>query len=404
MGRHGYFLLLAIIGGLALSASGATLTIERGSDLQAVIDFASDGDTLLLGVKEFEAQASVFTDSLCGNCADPRTEVQASRGFIIRDKNLVLIGSDRAGTVLITNAGYGLYIENADGTVVRNMTITGGRRDRDGAATDAAIVVRDSRVLIEQVDISDNSDRCRDTTVVVGIGGVCGREGSEITLRDCHIINGSWDGVALYRGATAYISDCLIQNGRGAGIGVTWDAVCIAYRNEITEFWKGIGSFGTSSVVVANNLVHDNLGWGIIATGQSTMNATNNVVYHNGNCGVAPWSSESRGRFINNIISENGWREQWVCPCVGVWNYGDWAKWTFRNNIVWGNETGGYEGIWDQTGINGNLAVDPGFSGDGDFHMGADSPARHAGDSLIYNRDGSRSHIGLYGGPQAWSD
>ena len=100
-------------------------------------------------------------------------------------------------------------------------------------------------------------------------------------------------------------------------------------------------------MIARNNLVHDNLGWGMIATGQAYMDMVNNVVYHNGNCGIAPWSTESRGRIVNNIIVENGWREQWVCPCVGVWNSGDWAKWEFRNNIVFNNVAGEYEDIWD---------------------------------------------------------
>jgi len=364
-------------------AEPATFSLERGSDLQAVIDYASDGDTILLSAKEYETRRTGFTDPLCGNCADPQTEVAASYGFTVKNKGLVILGADRVETILVTNAGYGLYLENAGGTTIRNLTVTGGKRDDDSNATDAAIVVR--------------------RYVVVGIGGVCGREGAEITLHDCRIINGGWDGIALYRGATALVTDCVIKDGRGAGIGVTWDAVCVAYRNEISGFWKGLGSFGTSSVVACNNLVHDNLGWGLVATGTSSMEATNNVIHHNGNCGVAPWSTGSRGRLINNIITQNGWREQWVCPCVGVWNYGDWAKWTFRNNIVWGNETANYEGIWDQTGIGGNQSIDPAFPAEGDYSLSDDSPAFQAGDSLIFNLDGSRSHIGLYGGPQAWS-
>jgi len=384
-------------------AEPATFSLERGSDLQAVIDYSSDGDTILLSAKEYETRRTGFTDPLCGNCADPQTEVAASYGFIVKNKGLVILGADRVETILVTNAGYGLYLENAGGTTIRNLTVTGGKRDDDSNATDAAIVVRRSRVVIEQVDIRNNTDRSLDSNVVVGIGGVCGREGAEITLHDCRIINGGWDGIALYRGATALVTDCIIKDGRGAGIGVTWDAVCVAYRNEISGFWKGLGSFGTSSVVACNNLVHDNLGWGLVATGTSSMEATNNVIHHNGNCGVAPWSTGSRGRLINNIITQNGWREQWVCPCVGVWNYGDWAKWTFRNNIVWGNETANYEGIWDQTGIGGNQSIDPAFPAEGDYSLSDDSPAFQTGDSLIFNLDGSRSHIGLYGGPQAWS-
>lgn len=389
---------LLFIGGL----QAATFTVERGSDLQSVIDYASSGDTLLLGPKDFAATSTPMSESLCGNCEDPQTEVQASYGFIIREKSLVLIGRDRQETRLITNAGYGVYIENSPNTVLMNMTITGGKRDPDGKATDAAVVVRRSRVGIIDVDIRDNDHEI--DSVVVGIGGIVGREGAEIDIRGCNVANNSWDGVALYRGASAEVADCLIKDGRGVGIGITWDATCMVYRNEVTGYWKGIGAFGTSWVVARNNLVHDCLGWGIIATGQSFMDIANNVVHHNGNCGIAPWSTESWGRIVNNIITENGWRDRWVCPCVGVWNYGDWAKWRFSHNIVWGNEAGEYEDIWDQSGLNGNISVDPLFVGDGDYHLQPDSPALHAGDTLTYNPDGTISHIGIYGGPQAWRD
>jgi len=395
-GRFFLFIIFLLISGAALATS---LTVERGSDLQGIINYASNGDTLILGAKTFEARPTRFIDPLCGNCEESRTEVNASYGFIIKDKALVIIGQDREETRLVTNAGYGVYFENSHGSLMKNLTVTGGKRDPDGNATDAGIVIRTSQVRIEQVSVRDNDHRL--DSVVVGIGGIFGREGAEIVAVQCDIVNNGWDGIALYRGAYAMIVECLIKDGRGAGIGVTWDAVCVAYRTEVTGYWKGIGSFGTSVVIAHNNLVHENLGWGIVGTGRSSLEAINNVIYHNGNCGVAPWSTESRGRIVNNIITENGWREKWVCPCVGVWNYGDWAKWQFTNNIVWNNKDGEYRDIWDQNGINGNLNMDPRFVGDGDFHLKDGSPALHAGDSLIYNIDGSTSHIGLYGGPQA---
>lgn len=389
-----------LVGLLGNPVSAATLKVERGTDLQAVINYASSGDTLLLSPLDFQAIERPFADPLCGNCGDPTEGARATTGFIIRNKRLIILGSDRATTRLITNAGYGVYFENADGSVLANLTVTGGVRDGDGNATDGAVVVRRSRITIENCDLRDNTNRHADSTVVVGIGGVMGREGADLTVRGCRIMNNGWDGVALYRGATAVISDCVISDGRGAGIGVTWDASCRAIRNEVTGFWKGIGSFGTSVLIARNNLVHDNLGWGLVATGHSFADFSNNVVYHNGNCGVAPWSTEARGRIINNIIARNGWREQWVCPCVGVWNYGDWAKWEFTNNIVWDNAAGDYDGIWDQAGLNGNLNEDPLFVDEVDFLLQEQSPARHAGDSLVFNVDGTRSHIGLTGGPQ----
>ncbi len=390
---------LVLISTLSVSAYAAKLRVERGSDLQSVLDYAKDGDTLLLGAKTFDARPQAFIDPLCGNCLDGKTLVKASVGFAIKGKGLTIIGADRNKTRLVTGAGYGVYIENSFGTSIQNLTITGGKRDLDGNATDGGVVVRTSHVILKEIDISLNNHRL--DSVVVGIGGVMVREGGEVIVEQCNIVSNGWDGIALYRGGSAVITDCVIKDGRGVGIGVTWDATCVAYRNEITGYWKGIGAFGTSSVIARNNLVHDNLGWGMVATGQSAMEITNNVVHHNGNCGVAPWSTDARGRIVNNIITENGWREKWVCPCVGVWNYGDWAKWRFANNIVWSNKAGEYEGIWDQAEINGNLNVDPKFVGSGDYHLQADSPALHAGDSATYNIDGTISDIGLYGGPQS---
>lgn len=384
---------------VSASVHSTTLRVARGSDLQGTINLAKDGDTILLAAKSFEASPSRFTDPLCGNCQNARDGAKASVGFVIKDKGLTIVGADRVGTQIVTNAGYGVYFENSANSVLENLTVTGGKRDVDGNATDAAIVVRRSKVRIEKCDLRDNKDRI--DSVIVGIGGIFGREGAEITAENCSIVNNCWDGVALYRGASAIVTDCVIKDGRGVGIGVTWDATCVAYRNEISGYWKGIGSFGCSAVIARNNLIHDNLGWGMVATGTSSMDFTNNVVHHNGNCGVAPWSTESRGRIVNNIITDNGWRDKWVCPCVGVWNYGDWAKWRFANNIVWGNKSGEYEGIWDQTEINGNLNKDPLFVGAGNYQLRDASPALHAGDSTIYNVDGTASTIGLTGGPQA---
>lgn len=394
-----YLLTIFSVLGVVCAAHAEILTVERGSDLQSVIDFASDGDTIQLGAKTFEARPRSFADPICGNCLDPMTPVRATTGFVIRRKTLTIIGDDRDRTQLVTKAGYGVYIEDCPAVTLRNFTVTGGQRDADGNATDAGIVVRNSRVNIVGVTVRDNGHRL--DSVVVGIGGIFGREGAELTIRNCLIADNGWDGIALYRAATATVTDCTIRNGRGAGIGVTWDATCFAVRNDVSGYWKGIGAFGTSWVVARNNLVQNNLGWGMIATGQAYMDISNNLVRHNGNCGVAPWSTEARGRIKNNIIVANGWRDQWVCPCVGVWNYGDWAKWEFTNNIVWNNVKAEYEDIWDQTGLNGNISENPMFLDTLSFRLAPESPARGSGDSLIFNRDGSRSDMGLYGGPQA---
>ncbi len=368
-------------------------------NLVAAIEAVGDGDTIFLESGLYYARPARMIEPTCGNCAEHATEVTATVGFAIRNKSLTLIGPVDQSATLVTGAGYGFYVENAGTSRLCNLTITGGIRDSSGEATDAGIVVRKTRLHVDNCRIENNTHRL--DSVVVGIGGLFGREGAEIYLSNSHIFNNGWDGVALYRGAVAIISDCVIQDGRGVGIGVTWDAKCTALRNDISGYWKGIGAFGTSTVIAHNNLVFDNLGWGIIATGQSYLDAVNNVVSHNGNCGVAPWSPECRGRFVNNIIVNNGWREKWVCPCVGVWNYGDPDNWVFANNLVWGNEAGNYEDMPDITGQHGNLSVDPMFKGENDFHLRPNSPAIDAGHGEITDHDGSPSDLGIYGGTAA---
>ena len=371
-------------------------------DLQTAIDSASNGDKILIIPGTYEAHPDSYPEELCGNCEKHKTYVKATRGFLIKDKALEIVGSGIDSTILVTKAGYGVLFEHSRGSIITNLTITGGVRDPDGNATDAGVVAKFSTVTVKNVKISDNKHQLEN--VVVGIGGVFGRENSELFILDNVIENNGWDGVALYRGANAYIADNVICEGRGAGIGITWDATAIVYRNRISGYWKGIGTFGDSRAMVRNNAVYDNLGWGIIATGNSFMEASNNVITRNGNCGFAPWSESARGTFINNIVTENGWRDEWVCPCVGIWMYGRFENFVISHNIVWGNEEGNYRDMDDLTGKEGNISTDPLLRGKIDFHLMPGSPAIDSGDSVFTDPDGGPSDMGIYGGPGARID
>ncbi len=368
-------------------------------DLQIAFDNAIDEDTILIANGTYSSKGYAFNDSLCGNCQAHKTNVKTSRGFMIKDKGLVIIGETIDSTILITNAGYGLLFIDCGISEIRNLKITGGIRDLDGGATDAGIVVKWGRLTIDNCLISDNTKR--PDSIVVGIGGIMGREGAELIITNNRIENNSWDGIALYRGSNAYIADNIINGGRGAGIGITWDATATILRNRITNYWKGIGSFGDTRVICSNNAVYNNLGWGIIATGTSYMDATNNIVFHNGNCGMAIWGDECTGRFSNNVIVDNGWRDQWVCPCVGIWNAGKLFNFDVSYNNVWNNKNGQYGEMPDYSDRNGNVSIDPKFIDTDSFKLAPDSPMINKGNPLISDPDGSNSDIGLYGGPKA---
>jgi parallel beta-helix repeat protein len=369
------------------------------SSLEEAIASAESGDEIYILPGQYEAESEPFIEPLCGNCTDHKTEVRASSGFHIKDKALSIIGKHADSVILITNAGYGVLFDHSQGSILKNVTITGGKRDPDGNATDAAVVVRYSQVIVEDCKIVDNDHQL--DTVIVGIGGVFGRESSQITIRNNLIENNGWDGIALYRGASAFISDNIINKGRGAGIGITWDSKAIVIRNDISNYWKGIGTFGNSWAAVLNNIVRDNLGWGVVATGFSIMEVRNNTIARNGNCGFAAWSTDARGYLKNNIIAFNGWREEWVCPCVGVWMNGKLANFPVSYNDVYGNQVGEYLGMPEWTGRYGNISVDPLFIDSLDFRLSPESPLNAAGDPYYTNSDGSRSNIGAYGGQEA---
>jgi parallel beta-helix repeat protein len=380
--------------------------------LQTAIDAAQSGDTIRLAAGDYNADPVAFTDDLCGNCLEHKTPVAATRGILVEGKALCICGGGSDQTRLITGAGYGVFFLNSPGSVLQDLKITGGVRDKDGNATDAAIVARQSRVIVQRCAISDNE--YRDSSVVVGVGGIFGREGAELHILNNTIENNGWDGVALYRGATATISGNVIRKGRGAGVGITWDAIATVIANDVSEYWKGIGSFGNTRVIARNNRVHHNLGWGIIATGTSFMDATNNAVVRNGNCGMALWGDSVQGRFANNLVYQNGWRKQWVCPCVGIWNYGQPSGFAVTNNLVFANEKGNYKAVefdedkpgpqYDLTGQFGNLSVDPMLSDTLLYRPLLTSPLINAGDTLLSDPDGTRSDIGVFGGPGANPD
>ncbi len=381
-------------------------------DLQAALNEAPDRAVIYIMAGTYEAEQTAFEDPKCGNCLDTSDGATASTGFVIKNKSLTILGESADETILVTNAGYGIYIENCPNVKIYSVTITGGIRDQDGNATDAGVVVRQSGVEIGYCEIRDNQGDYE--TTVAGIGGIMGREGAILNIHHNRIHDNSWDGIALYRGAVATIHDNYIWNGRGAGIGITWDAHAIIIRNDIGGYWKGIGSFGNSRVGVYNNFVHDLAGWGIIATGTSDMICRNNTVTRCGNVGIAGWSEAARIEIVNNIIYANGLQEQWVAPRVGIWMICPPENFTIAYNCFFDNYDAdlvfGYEEFEDGTwsyerseeidGIDGNFAGNPEMPGDGYEFTGL-SPCIDTGDPEVVDPDGTRSDIGVTGGNYA---
>jgi hypothetical protein len=395
--------------------------------LGLALERAVAGDTIFLAPGRYDAQPRADVDPTCGNCDDAEfyAQIPITTGFVVRGKSLHLVGASREDTVLVTHAGYGLYFDDAGGSSVSNLTITGGVRDADGRATDAAVVARHTTLEVVDVDIVDNDALYTGTEPdpVVGVMGITGREGADLYVEGCRIENTSWDGVALYRSDPAIegsapraelvgniigcTRDCIYQAGRGVGVGATWDSQLLAVGNTVHHFWKGIGAMGASQVELYNNVVVDQHGWGVVATGTANATVINNVIARNGTTGLAAWSSTMTGRFTNNVVTGNGWNtDEWVGKRTGVWVNSLGAQLAY--NLVWDNApedvcaggTPGGDACAPVAFTSDNLNEDPKLTGD-TYVPGAGSPLINAGDPELNDPDGSRSDIGLHGGPRA---
>jgi hypothetical protein len=165
----------------------------------------------------------------------------------------------------------------------------------------------------------------------------------------------------------------------------------------ILKSLSGVGMWLSSSdsAKIFNNIVIAEQGWqGILNNGTQYLLINNNYVtgylYHQQNIDYAI-SLSSYNQAKNNVVTK---LRQGV-NTVGTQNL------IYQHNNVWDTEVP-YTGFIPDTT---NLSVDPmvvnddSTQGDLDFHLQMYSPLIDTGDPTILDRDGTRSDIGLYGGP-----
>ena len=328
-------LIPVIVAGLLLTsnAHGTEFTVSNQSELIRLFENRVDSVIVHLLPGTYDLNPRAITDSTCGNCEDPSILVACTVGLHIRGGFVHLQGPPDRSAVIRTHAGYGLFIDNCRTAIIENLTITGGERDTSGLATDAAIVAKHSHVEIRRNIIEENiGDSATVSSLVVGIMGICGREGSRLVIADNEIIRNSWDGIALLRGAQAEIGGNLIDGvdkargstiggGRGVGIGVTWDAKATIRGNLVKRYWKGIGLFVDADGVVENNVVEDIITWGIslwdAGKGAPRGFIRRNIIYKTGACGASITRSEEEavpGEFVDNIIVQAAQNPKYDSP------------------------------------------------------------------------------------------
>ena len=331
--RPNIFLILFVITPLLLLAEVQKKQVTSVIGLQAVLSGKVDSLEIYLQPGDYYLSPTSITDSTCGNCEEPNQFVPATAGLKISGSYVRITGPEDRSAVIHTNAGYGIYFNHCKRGIIENLSVTGGIRDPDGNATDAAIVVKNSAVTIRNNHIYGNiGDSAIVVKNIVGVMGICGRENSDLTITDNEIIGNSWDGIALYRDATATIIGNLIDGvdkasskvaggGRGVAVGITWNARATIDGNLVKRYWKGIGIFVDANVTARNNIIEDILTWGIAywdaERGKPVGIIENNIIYSTGACGVSITRSQpgpNPGHLIGNVIVRTAQNPKYDAP------------------------------------------------------------------------------------------
>jgi len=331
--RPNIFRILFVITPLLLLAEVQKKQVSSVIGLQAVLSGKVDSLEIYLQPGDYYLSPTSITDSTCGNCEEPNQFVPATAGLEISGSYVRITGPEDRSAVIHTNAGYGIYFNYCKRGIIENLSVTGGIRDPDGNATDAAIVVKNSAVTIRNNHIYGNiGDSAIVVKNIVGVMGICGRENSDLTITDNEIIGNSWDGIALYRDATATIIGNLIDGvdkasskvaggGRGVAVGITWNARATIDGNLVKRYWKGIGIFVDANVTARNNIIEDILTWGIAywdaERGKPVGIIENNIIYSTGACGVSITRSQpgpNPGHLIGNVIVRTAQNPKYDAP------------------------------------------------------------------------------------------
>ncbi|MDP2301654.1 MAG: right-handed parallel beta-helix repeat-containing protein, partial [Ignavibacteria bacterium] len=332
--------------------------------IQKCINISSFGDTIYVGNGVYKEQIAMIPGlSLIGSgmdsCViDTRELVQPSSFYAVTISDTTLLRGFKiiVSEIYSVNDYWGFGIK--DPRKIKNVRIEFNYIDQVGTGIK---ISRDSDSIIIRKNIITNSITGLNLSSVFGpsryfvednyieaidIGIYVSFGGDPITEIRNNIILINKDGEAIFRWNTAPIT---IENN-------------IVIKSETTNDWRFGINISRASGVIKNNVIVGKFGQGIVGLDYNKI--INNVVM-NSRYGI------EKGENNNPLI---------------------------KYNNMWDNLINNYQGF---TPDSTNLSVNPMFTDEDslNFYLQMYSPLIDAGDPEILDRDGSRSDIGLFGGP-----
>jgi parallel beta-helix repeat protein len=246
---------------------------------------------------------------------------------------------------------------------------------------------------------------------------------SEINIYK-NIFNDVTRGVYIFN-SNSIVRNNFIYNVSGAGIFIgAFDNnyYPVIDSNYIETSSEGIRkSFGTRPTITNNTIVLKNGRSGIYLSISDSTKIYNNLVIANPGVEGINNVSVRHLQLFNNYVTGDFFDNPNSWAILGLWGNNN-VKHNVVTNVlrgVTGHTTQEiiyqYNNVWNTdisySGFNPdstNLSVDPMIvnddttQGELDFHLQMFSPLIDAGDPEMFDKDGSRIDIGLYGGPYGW--
>jgi hypothetical protein len=348
--------------------------------------------------------------------------------------------------------GGGLYVDAATGDVAGNH-FEGNQAGDDGGG-----------LFVDQSTLTIADNVFLDNDAVDDAGGLRVKT-STADIRDNHVEgNTAGDtagGVKISHRASTFSGNTVVDNvagGKGGGLHLDEDTTevrdCVFEGNqassgaglyqvsgwEVTEVWDSrftdnLATGGGGGIAVVDSpygvsLVRVELGSNAAAQGgglyasnsgvamaaslvqrNSATSSGGGLYLSGGSAGLDNWVAYRNSAPSGSGLYASGVGGSGVRNAVFYKNSGGVAVRVASGSLGWtysahyGQSNGDFSGMTDPTGTNGNLAEYPAFddASEGEFGLQAVSPLVDAGDPGLADPDGSRSDIGMYGGPYgAW--
>ena len=340
--RKGAVILLAAVLFSTTNILGATLRVPTEyTTIQEAIDFASEGDTILVESGAYEAI--------------PPSQYVAH--FVDKTGVTLLSESGKESTV-IDALGIQYYAPlrffNSNNCIVKGFTLTNGHSN--------VYVYESTGIVISDCDISYAYDH-----------GIVTGDGTHVELE---LINNRFFGNRLNAFYSEYVElavsfngNAIFENGKGIEITTnTFISFSIINNHIFNNTSHGIQFYKTpSSLSIIGNTIYDNGGSGIAIAGLASPLVQNNTIVNNSHSGIEVGSNMSP-TVQNNIIVSN--QEFGIIVYAG-------AMPEIVCNDVWNNNSNYGGSILDQTGINGNISEIPLFCNpeSDDYSLASNSPA-----------------------------